>query len=96
VCHPNAEQVAAAAVFVLQVAAMDFVVAAQQVYAAAVSAQQVDSYLAYAAAVSDTVASDEAVYAAAVSDSDSPSGDNVAADANGDGDNAWFDDGNKL
>lgn len=70
--HPNCEQVAAAV----------FVVAAVEV-----AAQQVDSYRVYAAAVFDNEVSDEMVYAAAVSDSDSASGDNVAADANGDGDN---------
>ena len=67
--HPNCEQVAAA----------DFVVAAVEV-----AAQQVDSCQVYAAAVSDNEVSGTAVYAAAVSDSDSASGDNVAADANGD------------
>ena len=71
--HPNCKQVAAA----------DFVVAV-----AAVAAQQVFAYRVYAAAVSDNEVSDEMVYAAAVSDSDSASGDNVAADVNGDGDNA--------
>jgi hypothetical protein len=79
VFHLNCEQVAAAAVFVLQVAAMDFVVAAVEV-----AAQQVDLCQVYAAAVSDNEVSGTAVYAAAVSDSDSASGDNVAADANGD------------
>jgi hypothetical protein len=69
VYHPNCEQVAAA----------DFVVAAVEV-----AAQQVDSCQVYAAAVSDNEVSGTAVYAAAVSDSDSASGDNVAADANGD------------
>jgi hypothetical protein len=69
VYHPNCEQVAAA----------DFVVAAVEV-----AAQQVDLCQVYAAAVSDNEVSGTAVYAAAVSDSDSASGDNVAADANGD------------
>lgn len=57
------------------------------VVAAAVAAQQVFAYRVYAAAAYDNEVSDEMVYAAAVSDSDSASGDNVAADVNGDGDN---------
>jgi hypothetical protein len=84
VYHPNCEQVAAADFVVAAVEVAAQQVDSCQVYAAAVSDNEVSGTAVYAAAVSDNEVSGTAVYAAAVSDSDSASGDNVAADANGD------------